>query len=150
MNSQFSTYQCAVDSGMTLLSSGSVSSIAPGCWTLHNIPPPAETSGWSLRLMGPGRKKKFIGSPSTVMKRTGEKAGWATTCLLDGISPAGRDSITASTINELHGCDECEILDKQQLTFSVYFSFRGFFVAVVINFLFCQEEKKSDYYKMIC
>lgn len=100
--------------------------------------------------MGPGRKKKFIGSPSTVMKRTGEKAGWATTCLLDGISPAGRDSITASTINELHGCDECEILDKQQLTFSVYFSFQVFFVAVVIHFLFCQEEKKSDYYKMIC
>lgn len=92
-------YQRAVVSGIQPLSSWSISRIAPGRWTLHIVPPPDAMSGCSLRLTGPGRMKKDMGSPSTVTKRRGEVLDSATSWCLDGmviVSPGGGEAITDS------------------------------------------------------
>lgn len=78
-----SAYRWAVVSVTEPSSVGSMSRITPGCWTLHTRPPPAVMRGWSLHLKGPGRKKKDMGSPSTVINRTGEVSDLATPCSLD-------------------------------------------------------------------
>ena len=66
------TYQWAVLCVRDPISLGSTSRTAPGSWALHTIPPPALMLGKSSTLAGPGHRKKRMGSPSTVMKRTGE------------------------------------------------------------------------------
>ena len=68
------TYQWAVLCVRDPISFGSTSRTAPGSWALHTIPPPALMLGRSSSLAGPGHRKKRMGSPSTVMKRTGEMA----------------------------------------------------------------------------
>lgn len=81
--SRHTAYQWVVLSEMEPLSSGSRSRIAPGCCTLHNTPAPAVMSGCSLSLAGPGRRKKVMGSPSTVINRTGEMFRLAPFCCSD-------------------------------------------------------------------